>query len=95
MPTASNVVDSSARLEYLADGPNARAFAEAIQTTRELVVPTLVITEVARRLDAQGQRRLIPRVVAHMRQGEVLAVLTRRTQPARSGARSRGTARRS
>ena len=72
MPTGSNVVDSSAWLEYLAEGPNASDFAGVIEAVDKLVVPTLVITEVARRLDAQGRRRLIPQVVAHMRQGRVV-----------------------
>lgn len=74
MATASNVVDSSAWLEFLADGPNAEAFAPAIEGAGALVVPTLVITEVARRLDAQGRRRLIPQVIGHMRQGRVVAL---------------------
>ncbi len=74
MATASNVVDSSAWLEYLADGPNAGEFAAAVEGLGALVVPTLVMTEVARRLDAQGKRRLIPQVIGHMRQGKVIAL---------------------
>jgi predicted nucleic acid-binding protein len=35
-----NVVDSSAWLEYLADGPNAAIFAKPIEATRSLIVPT-------------------------------------------------------
>jgi predicted nucleic acid-binding protein len=68
----SNVVDSSAWLEYLADGPNAPAFAAAVENLTQLVVPTLVITEVLRRLDVQGRRRIVPEVLAHMRQGRVV-----------------------
>jgi predicted nucleic acid-binding protein len=68
----SNVVDSSAWLEYLADGPNADAFAPAIETVRKLVVPTVVITEVLRRLEAQGRRAIIPDVLAQMRQATVV-----------------------
>jgi len=41
-----NVVDSSAWLEYLGDGPSASEFAKAIENTKELVVPTLAIFEV-------------------------------------------------
>ena len=36
-----NVVDSSARLEYFADGPNASFFAPAIETIEELIVPSI------------------------------------------------------
>ena len=72
MPTGSNVVDSSAWLEYLSDGPNASEFARVIEDVGRLMVPALVITEVARRLDSQGRRRIIPRVVGHMRQGHIV-----------------------
>lgn len=68
----SNVVDSSAWLEYLADGPNAGEFAAAIETVRTLVVPTIVISEVVRRLDAQGRRAIIPDVLARMRQATIV-----------------------
>ena len=75
MATASkrlHVVDSSAWLEYLANGPNAQLFALAIETVDRLVVPTVVITEVLRRLDAQGRRAVVPEVVAHMRQAQLV-----------------------
>jgi predicted nucleic acid-binding protein len=41
-----NVVDSSAWLEYLADGPNAATFAGPIEATDELVVPAITLYEV-------------------------------------------------
>lgn len=76
MATASKsrlqVVDSSAWLEYLANGPNAEQFAPAIEAVDRLVVPTVVITEVLRRLDAQGRRAVVPDVLAHMRQGQLV-----------------------
>jgi len=68
----ANVVDSSAWLEYLANGPNAGEFAPAIETLERLVVPALVITEVLRRLDAQGRQEVVPEVLAHMRQGRII-----------------------
>ena len=45
-----NVVDSSALLEYLADGPNADFFAPAIEKAGELIVPTISICEVCKRV---------------------------------------------
>lgn len=69
---AANVVDSSAWLEFLANGPNASAFAPAIEALDRLVVPPLVITEVLRRLDVQGRRDVVPEVLAHMRQGRIV-----------------------
>ncbi len=69
---AFNVIDSSAWLEFLANGPNAGEFARAIETVERLVVPALVITEVLRRLDALGRRDVVPEVLAHMRQGQIV-----------------------
>jgi uncharacterized protein with PIN domain len=45
-----NVVDSSGWLEFFADGPNADFFAPAIENVLELVVPTLSIYEVFKRV---------------------------------------------
>ena len=44
----------------------------AIEAVDRLVVPTVVITEVLRRLDAQGRRAVVPDVLAHMRQGQLV-----------------------
>ena len=45
-----NVVDSWGWFEYLADGPNGEFFAPAIERTADLVVPTLSIHEVFKRV---------------------------------------------
>lgn len=45
-----NVVDSSAWLEYIDGGPNAKDFAPAIEDVEQLAVPTIVIYEVHRRM---------------------------------------------
>ena len=45
-----NVVDSSAWLEYIDGGPNAKVFAPAIEDVDRLVVPSIVIYEVYRRM---------------------------------------------
>ncbi len=51
-----NVVDSSAWLEYFADGPNAHHFSPAIEDTDRLIVPVICIYEVFKKvLQAQGQ----------------------------------------
>jgi len=64
-----NVVDSSAWLEYFADGPNADAFEKVITDTPRLVVPTIVLLEVFRRILGQrGQKEAADKAV-HMRQG--------------------------
>ncbi len=43
-----NVVDSSGWIEYFAGGPNASFFADPIERTSELVVPTISLYEVYR-----------------------------------------------
>lgn len=67
-----NVVDSSGWLEYVADGPNAGFFAKAIESTRELVVPTLSIYEVFKRILQQRGEGEALQVVAAMHQGTVV-----------------------
>ena len=67
-----NVVDSSGWLEYFADGPNADFFAPAIEKTEELVIPTISIFEVFKRLLQQrGEDAALQAIVA-MQEGEVV-----------------------
>jgi len=47
------VVDSLVWMEYFADGPNAEFFAPAIEDTDNLVVPSLTIFKVFKKLLAQ------------------------------------------
>ena len=67
-----NVVDSSAWLEYFADGPNAGEFAKPIETTRSLIVPTLSLFEVFKRIAQQRGDDEALRTVAVMEQGKVV-----------------------
>jgi len=67
-----NVVDSSAWLEYFADGPNATAFAPPIQATAELVVPSITLLEVFKRVYLQRGEGPALQAVALMQQGQVV-----------------------
>jgi toxin FitB len=67
-----NVVDSSGWLEYFADGPNAAMFAKPIEATRSLVVPTLSLFEVFKRVTQQRSEDEALRAVAVMEQGKVV-----------------------
>jgi toxin FitB len=67
-----NVVDSSGWLEYLADGTNAAYFAPAIEQVSDLIVPTLSIYEVFKRILQQRDERDGLRAVALMQQGIVV-----------------------
>jgi predicted nucleic acid-binding protein len=67
-----NVVDSSAWLEYLGDGPDASDFAKAIENSRELVVPTLAIYEVFKKTVLLRGEAAGLEAVALMMQGRVV-----------------------
>lgn len=67
-----NLVDSSGWLEYFADGPNAGVFAPAIEKVGELVVPTISLLEVFKRVIQQRDENAALQAVALMRQGSVI-----------------------
>ncbi|HMB53677.1 MAG TPA: type II toxin-antitoxin system VapC family toxin [Thermoanaerobaculia bacterium] len=69
-----NVVDSSAWLEYFADGPNAERFAEPIQNGARLLVPTLVVYEVFKRLLVVADEDSGRKAVAMMYTGSVVTL---------------------
>lgn len=67
-----NVVDSSAWLEYFADGPNAGYFAPAIQEVSALLVPAITLLEVFKRVYQQRAESAALQAVAQMQQGRVV-----------------------
>jgi toxin FitB len=67
-----NVVDSCGWLEYLSDGPNAEFFADAIETTDQLIVPALSLYEVFKRVLQQRGEGDALQAVALMHQGRVV-----------------------
>lgn len=66
-----NVVDSSGWLEYLADGPNAGFFASAVEATGDLIVPSISIYEVFKRVLQQRGENAALQATALMQQGRV------------------------
>ncbi|HUF10448.1 MAG TPA: type II toxin-antitoxin system VapC family toxin [Rhodothermales bacterium] len=69
-----NVVDSSGWLEYFADGSNAEFFAGAVENTVDLIVPTITLFEVFKRvLQLRGETEAL-HAVAQMQQGKVIVV---------------------
>jgi toxin FitB len=66
-----NVIDSSAWLEYFADGPNAGRFASAVEDVERLIVPSLCILEVFKRVLQQRTEQEALQAVALMRQGTI------------------------
>lgn len=67
-----NVVDSSGWLEYLAEAPNADFFAPAIENTAELIVPSISIYEVFKRVCQQRDETAALRATALMMQAQVV-----------------------
>lgn len=67
-----NVVDSSGWLEYFADGANADFFAKPITATADLIVPTVSLYEVFKRVVQQRGEDDALQAVALMQQGAVV-----------------------
>jgi len=67
-----NVVDSSGWLEYFAGGKNAGFFAAPIEATATLVVPTLSLYEVFKRVLQQRGEGPALQAIALMQQGRVI-----------------------
>ena len=67
-----NVVDSSGWLEYFADGPNAAFFAPPIEDPAELLVPSVSLYEVFKRVLQQRDETEALKAVALMQQGRIV-----------------------
>lgn len=69
-----NLVDSSAWLEYFAGGPQAGQFARVIEDVESLVVPTIVLVEVCRRVMQQRGEDEALQAAAVLHQGLVVGL---------------------
>ena len=69
-----NVVDSSAWLAYFADEPNAQHFADAIEAPDSLIVPSITLLEVFKKVAQQRGEGVALQYVAVMQQGRVVAL---------------------
>jgi predicted nucleic acid-binding protein len=67
-----NVVDSSGWVEYLNKGPNARFFIPAIQDTQSLLVPTICLYEVFKKVFLQFDDETALQALAVMTLGKVV-----------------------
>ena len=67
-----NVADSSAWLEYWSGGANAAAFADAVNSDTKLLVPTITIYEVFRRiLQQRGESAALEAASSMMRSPQI------------------------
>jgi predicted nucleic acid-binding protein len=71
-----NLVDSCGWLEYLAEGPNASFFAEPLENIDSLIVPSICILEVFKRILQQRSQAEALQVATSMRQGKVIPLDT-------------------
>jgi len=71
-----NVVDSSGWLEYFADGPNASFFAEPIEDISSLIVPTISLVEVFKKILLQKGETEALNKIAVMHSGEMVDLTT-------------------
>lgn len=67
-----NLVDSCGWLEYFADGPTADFFAPAIEGMDQILVPTLCLFEVYKRILQQRGQGSALRAIGVMRQGRCI-----------------------
>jgi predicted nucleic acid-binding protein len=67
-----NIVDSSGWFEYFAGGPNTEFFSEPIEDTSELLVPTISLYEVFKRVLQQRDESEALRAIAFMQSGEII-----------------------
>lgn len=67
-----NVIDSSGWLEYFINGNNASFFARIIENTDEVLVPTISLFEVFKRVLIEKNRNDALEAVAIMKDGRVI-----------------------
>ncbi|MBU1151796.1 type II toxin-antitoxin system VapC family toxin [Patescibacteria group bacterium] len=67
-----NIIDSSAWLEYFANSINAKNFEKAIEDTKKLIVPSIVLYEVFKKLLKETDEHNALEIIAHLKQGKVV-----------------------
>jgi predicted nucleic acid-binding protein len=67
-----NLVDTSGWLEYFFAGPNVARFAKPIESTAKLLVPTICLYEVFKKINIVGNEAQALQAVAKMSEGVVL-----------------------
>ncbi len=67
-----NIIDSSLWLEYFADTEAGNVISEIIENTDELIIPTITIYEVFKKLLFERNEDDALFAIAHMRQGKII-----------------------
>ncbi len=69
-----NIIDSSGWLSYFADDNNADIFAKKIESPNDLLIPSITITEVFKRVFQQRGEEPALEVIAQMYQSKIVAL---------------------
>ena len=69
-----NLVDSSGWLEYFADGKNAKFFVQVIENTEELMVSTINLYEVYKKILLERDENSALQAIALMQQAKVVNI---------------------
>ena len=69
-----NLVDSSGWLEYFADGRNAKFFIQAIENTKELIISTINLYEVYKKVLLERDENSALQAAALMHQAKVVNI---------------------
>lgn len=69
-----NIVDSSGWLEFFGGTKNAKNFRNIIKNTESLIVPTIIIYEVFKKLITQMDIKRAAEAVAQMKRGAVISL---------------------
>ncbi|PJZ70821.1 VapC toxin family PIN domain ribonuclease [Leptospira perolatii] len=67
-----NIVDSSGWLEYFAGTKRSDLFSEAIERTDKLLIPTISLYEVFKKIYIERDEDSALKAIAHMQQGTVI-----------------------
>ena len=86
-----NLVDSCGWLEYFADGPNAGFFSAAVEDVDQLLVPTICLLEVFKRVFKQADEAPALQAVTNMQEGGWSNSTRRRPSPPRESAPKRSS----
>lgn len=66
------VIDSSGWLEYFIAGPNSKFFAEPIKNNPEIIIPTIVIYELWKKISREKGENKAIEVVAQLKRYEIV-----------------------
>jgi predicted nucleic acid-binding protein len=69
-----NLVDTSGWLEYFFLGKNAACFSSPIEQTKELIVPTICLYEVFKKINMVADEAKALQAIAQMKQAQVVNV---------------------